>query len=459
MRHAASKRRDPPETQHPERAGSLLAHLSATYHCEYMQMVRRYAFRCFAFVITIFSFFVLTGCDKKLRVSAAPPPPAVTVAKPLEQDVIEWDTYNGYLEAVESVNVSARVSGMITSAPFTEGSLVKKSQVLFVLDERPFKADLDLKLADHERAKSQLAIALLTYQRLEAAHKQNAASQQDFDFNCHKADGLYAKADATVAGAKASVEIARLNLEWCQVTSPIDGRVSRKMVTVGNMVTGGVSVPTLLTTIQSVGPIYCNFDVDERSVLKYQKLSAEKKRLHERDGKVPCFARLGNETEFLHAGYIDFLDNRADATTGTLRARGLLQNTSGLLTPGFYMSLRIPGSGRYKALLVPDNAIGNDQSHRTVLVVNKDNLVEVRPVQIGALFGDMRSITSGLSPNDKVIVNGQMRAFPGTPVTPTEIALQVDPQSYAGPNVATSDESRSIPVVQPMARTTNGKTP
>jgi RND family efflux transporter MFP subunit len=412
--------------------------------------------RLFVRFVVLCPFFVLGGCTQKPPAPPAPPPSPVTVATPLQHEVIEWDTYNGYLEATESVTVSARVSGMIVAAPFTEGSLVKKNQVLFVLDDRPFKADLDLKVADHDKAKAQAALALLNLNRLEEAHRRNSVSQQEYD--TAKAD--YARAQAAVDGAKASVELSRLNLEWCQVTSPIDGRVGKKVVTVGNLVSGAGPIPaTLLTTIQSVSPIYCNFDVDERSVLKYQKLAQEKKRTHEREGKVPCYAKLGNETDYVHAGYVDFVDNRLDAATGTLRARGLLQNASGLLTPGFYASLRIPGSGRYKALLVPDTAVGNDQSHRTVLLINKENVVEVRPVQIGALFGDLRAIASGLSPGDRVIVNGQMHAFPGTTVAPTEVALKADPSSFAEPGATASDKANSISPVQPTAEATTGKTP
>jgi membrane fusion protein, multidrug efflux system len=404
------------------------------------------------FVVIGFAL-IFSGCGKVSPTAPTPPPPAVTVAKPLQQDVIEWDTYNGYLEAKESVNVSARVSGMIVAAPFEEGTLVKKSQVLFVLDERPFKADLDLKLAEFEKAKAQVVIAQLNFQRMEDARKHNVVSQQDYDSAKAECD----KALAALGGAKASVETSRLNLDWCQVTSPSDGRVSRKIVTVGNLITsgGGAAPPTLLTTIQSVSPIYCNIDVDEQSIQKYQRLAAEKKRVHERDGRVPCFVRLGSEVTFRHAGFIDFVDNRLDMSTGTQRMRALLPNDSGTLTPGFYASLRIPGSGRYKALLVPDAAIGSDQSHRTVLVINQANIVEVRTVEVGALFGDLRAITSGLSPDEKVIVNGQMKAFPGTPVTPTESTLQLNSSSIADSGTASLLERIPTAGVSP----TSGKTP
>lgn len=398
------------------------------------------------FIKALLAITFVTGCERAIPIPA-PVPPAVTVAKPLQQEVFEWDTYNGYLEAVDTVNVSARVSGMIVAAPFVEGSIVKKNQLLYEIDERPFKADLDLKLADEEKAKAEVAIALLNYRRQEDIYKRNASSQQDFD--TAKAD--YAKATAVLAGTKASVETARLNLSWCQVTSPIEGRIGRKIITIGNLVTGGggPGTPTQLTTIQSVSPIYCNIDVDERSIQKYLKLAWEKKRTHERDGKVPCYARLSTETAFSHVGFIDFLDNRLDSTTGTQRMRGLIQNESGKLTPGFYANLRIPGSGLYQALLVPDAAIGNDQSQRTVLVVNKENTVEVRIVEIGALFGSLRSIRSGLTPNDKVIVNGQMRAFPGAPVAPTESELKYEPPMLVNASTHSAIPSNTLPVSQP----------
>ena len=410
-----------------------------------------------AISIAIGSASAFNGCSK-LRpappaAAAAPPPPAVTVAKPLQQDVIEWDTYNGYLEAKESVNVSARVSGLIMSAPFEEGSVVRKSQVLFEIDERPFKADLDSKLADVERSKAEVAIAQINYRRTDDVLKRGASSQQDFD--SAKAD--LNKAMATLAGSNAAVETSRLNLEWCKVTSPVDGRVSRKIVTAGNLVIGGAgpATPTLLTTIQSVSPIYCNIDVDEQSIQKYQRLATEKKRVHEREGNVPCFVRLGSEKGYPHSGHIDFVDNHLDASTGTLRMRGLLPNASGTLIPGFYASLRIPGSGRYKATLVPDSAIGSDQSHRTVLVVNKENVVEMRIVETGALFGDLRAITSGLSPDERVVVNGQMKAFPGAPVAPTETTLKFDPSSIADSGATPRREPASTAAAAPAP----GKTP
>jgi len=389
--------------------------------------IHGYAFAFLTALIGVGSF----GCSGKAPVSQAPPP-AVTVAHPVQKNVVEWDTYTGYLEAPESVSLAARVSGLITEAPFNEGSVVKKGDLLFVIDDRPFKADLDAKLAAQQVTEAQQAIAKVTYDRLLGLQHDKAVAQQDID----NAKANIDQANAAFAGAKAAVESSRLNLEWCRVMSPIDGRVSNKLVTVGNLVNGGQGQPTMLTTIESVTPVYCYVDVDENSVLKYQKLALEKKRDGALSGMVPCYVGLANETGFPHGGYIDFVDNHVDPTTGTLRARGVLPNQSGMLIPGFFARLCVPGSDQYATLLVPDIAIGSDQNQRTVLVVNKDNVVEPRVVQPGALFGKLRSIVSGLNPDDRVIINGQMHARPGAIVMPTEQAINVDSAAFSNPESA-----------------------
>jgi membrane fusion protein, multidrug efflux system len=406
------------------------------------------------------------GCGGKPPASEAPPP-AVTVAHPVQKDVIEWDTYTGYLQAPESVNLAARVSGLITEAPFVEGSIVNKGDLLFVIDDRPFKADLDAKLAAQQVAEAQQKIAKITYGRLQGLRKDNAVSQQDID----NAKASIDQADATVAGAKAAVESSRLNLEWCKVLSPINGRVSKKLVTVGNLVNGGQGQATLLTTIESVTPMYCYVDVDEHSVLKYQKVAVERNFISDRNGKVPCYVQISNESGFPHEGFIDFADNHVDPTTGTLVLRGVLDNGSGLLTPGFFARLCIPGSGRYATLLVPDTAIGNDQNQRIVLVVNNENSVQARVVQVGALFGGLRSIVSGLNPDDLVIINGQMHARPGATVAPTVETIQVDsaafsdPGSAVAPTIPTTEAISSpqtmnaAPATEPSTQPTTGNIP
>jgi RND family efflux transporter MFP subunit len=393
------------------------------------------------------------GCHKQSPVASAPPPADVSVAHPVEKDVVEWDTYTGYLQAPEVANVAARVSGLIVEMPFQEGSIVKKGDVLALIDERPFRADLNSKLAEEQKAEATLAIANVTYQRVSNLKKSNpgAVSQQELD----NSNAVVEQSKAALAAAKAAVESSQLNLEWCRVLSPIDGRVSNKAVTVGNLVMGGTGMGqmTMLTTVQSVSPIWCYVDVDENSVLKYQKLAKERALLSTREGKVPCYVQLGNETGFLHKGVIDFVDNHVDTTTGTQRIRGVLKNESGELIPGYFARLTIPGSGRYHAVLVPDTAIGNDQSQRDVLVVDKENKVSVRPVVLGALFGGLRSIVSGISPEDRVVINGQMHARPGSVVNPIDSEIKVNDADFTDPGEdiagamptgdATSSQSKS----------------
>lgn len=401
--------------------------------------------------LILFAAGGLVGCRAKAPAMGAPPPPDVSVARPVTKQVVEWDTYTGHLQAPEMVNVVARVSGLIMDMPFQEGAMVKKGDVLAVIDERPFKAELDSKEAELQKAQAALKIANVTFNRL--AHlKQSTAgavSQQDVD----NAEAVVSQNQATVGAAKAAVDSARLNLEWCRVLSPIDGRASNKLVTVGNLVNGGAGFQmTLITTVQSVSPIYCYVDVDENSVLKYQRLAKERALMSVRDGKIPCYVQLADETGFSHKGVIDFVDNHVDATTGTMRIRGILDNESGKLVPGMFARLSVPGSGRYNAVLVPDAAISNDQSQRDVLVVDKDNKVAMRPVKLGALFGNMRSIVSGLGKDERVVVNGQMHARPGAVVNPLEVKIKVDEANFVDPG---TEIARSAPTdgSQPSAHT------
>ncbi len=348
-------------------------------------------------VLAVASLMLLavgSGCGDK-SASVTPPPPSASVAHPLQREVVEWDNFSGHLQSPEVANVAARVSGLIMLMPFVEGAVVKRGDLLAVIDDRPFKADLDSKLADEQKAESTLAIARITFDRMVTLMKKNAVAEQEFD----NARAACDQAAAAVAGAKAAVASSRLNLEWCRVLSPIDGRVGDKLVTVGNLVTGGAgqAPPTLLTTVTSIDPMYCYVDVDEHSILKYQKLAAERRLLSARDGKLPCFIGLENESDYPRKGSIDFMDNHVDPATGTIRVRAVVENTSGQLIPGCYARLRVPGSGRYRTLLVPDEAVGSDQSQHTVLVVDKENNVQVRTVQLGALFGRLRTIVSGIS--------------------------------------------------------------
>lgn len=364
----------------------------------------------------------ITGCDRGAGPAGGPPPAAVTVTRPVRHDVVEWDEYTGMTTAPETVNVAARVSGFIESAPFTEGAVVNRGDLLFVIDPRPFQAALNARLADAAKAQAQATLAADQLQRYTLLRQQQSVSAQDYE-NVKSASD---QANAALQAANAAVEAARLDLEWTRVVAPILGRVGRKLVTPGNLVNGGAGQATLLTTIESIDPMYCYFDVNEQAVLKYQRLTREKRRASARESRVTVLMQLSNETTFPHAGVIDFIDNRIDPGTGTIRVRGVFANPDHTLLPGFFVRVRVPGTGRYPALLLPDVAIGVDQNLKFVLVVGPDNTVERRTVTPGALFGRLRAIESGVSEQDRVIINGQQKARPGSKVAPTEQPISPD---------------------------------
>lgn len=350
------------------------------------------------------------GCKPPAAPPPPPPPPTVTVAQPVKREVLEWDEYTGHLEAVESVDVRARVSGLIVAAPFKEGSVVQQGAVLVEIDARPFQAELDARLADVARAAAQVRLAQIEYDRVNGM-SADVRTPTEWDA---AAAGVQ-EAQAQEEAAKAAVESARLNVEWCQVKAPVTGRISNRYVTPGNLITGGTGSGTLLTTITSIDPIYCYVDVDERSMLKYQRLTREGER---RAAGLLVGLQLANETDFPHEGVIDFVDNRVDPATGTIRTRGVFANPDAALIPGSFARVRVPGSGRYETLLVPDSAVATNQNTKLLYIVDPNNTVQMRPVKLGPLFGDWRSIQSGVGPEDRVITTGQMRARPGMRVAP-----------------------------------------
>ena len=385
------------------------------------------------------------GCEKPAP-PPAPPPPPVTVARPVQREVIEWDEYTGHLEAKETVEVRAGVSGFIDSADFEEGSLVKAGQLLFVIDPRPFEAELALQQAEVQRARAQRDFAMNEFKRIKGLRPTGGASELELE----NARQRMLEAEASIAAAAARVRAAEVNLGFTRVTAPISGRISRKYVTPGNLINGGEGQSTLLTTIASIDPIYAYMDVDEQSVLKYQRLSIEKKRDSARDMQIPIFMGLSNEAGFPHEGLVDFVDNRIDPATGTLRGRGVFTNDAGYLTPGMFVRLRIPGSGRYVTLLVPDLAIGTDQDQRFVLVVNDQGIVERRVVKLGALFGRFRAVEEGITASDRIIINGLQRARPGAPVNAQETQLNADDVLVTAPG---SPATQQLPTTRRLPST------
>jgi RND family efflux transporter MFP subunit len=385
----------------------------------------------------LFCGSLFTGCSRQ-PAAQAPPPPTVSVTRPLQRSVTDWDEYTGHLVSPQTANIAARISGIIEEAPFKEGALVKKGDVLFVIDERPFKADLDNKKANVAKDEAQVTLTEAQLVRFKDLLTKHAVSQQDYDTN----RANYEQAVAQLSADRAAAETSRLNLEWTRVTAPIDGRVSRIYVTVGNLVNGGAGQATMLTTIVSVDPMYCYVSVPERAFLAYQAYAAREKGASVRDAQIPCFVKLENEAGFPHAGAIDFIDNSLDTTTGTIQVRGVIPNANGELTPGLFAQMRITGSGPYQALLIPEIAVGAEQNERVLMVVDKENVVGTRKVKLGELFGSLRSIVDGLKPEDRVIVNGLQLVRPGAKVSPQDVPVSAEALSA----LAAMDAGAAVPV-------------
>jgi membrane fusion protein, multidrug efflux system len=360
--------------------------------------------------------FVLVGngCGK----SGGPPPPqmaTVTVMHPRDEGVTDWEDFPGRLQSPQSTSIQARVSGLITETPFKEGALVHTGDVLFVIDDRPFKADLDNKKATVAKDAAQVDLTNAQLARSQRLLNTHVVDQQDFDI----AEANYRQAQAQLAADQAAQESSELNMEWTRVRAPINGLVSKINVTVGNLITGGVGNGTALTTLVSVDPLYCYVPVPERTYLKYEEY-ARKEGKTVRESQIGCSVELENETDFPHKGVIDFVDNSVDPDTGTIQMRGVFQNPDNFLTAGLFARMRIEGGGKYKALLVPDEAVGTDQNERFLLVVDPSNTVVSKRVQLGRLVGDMRVIDDGITAEDRVIVNGLQMARPGAKVNVEE---------------------------------------
>jgi RND family efflux transporter MFP subunit len=384
-------------------------------------LIRSKTFSLLALTLWLFAL----GCGHEPPGVASLPPPAVSVAPPLEREVIDYDEYTGRMAAVEEVEVRARVRGYLIKVNFTEGTEVRQGEVLFEIDPRPFQADLDAAKGQVAQWEAKLTRAEADVVRNERLLPKGAASQKDLD----TAISDRGEARAAIQSARAAVERAALDLEFTKVTAPISGRVSRALVTKGNLVNAGGGDATLLTTIVALDPIYVYFDVDERALLQYQQAARERaggnnQAAGVREAKIPVNLGLANEAGFPYTGVIDFADNQLDSQTGTIRVRGVFANANRTFTPGLFARVRIPVGDKYQALLVPERAIGTDQGQKYVLAVNKENVVEYRAVKLGRLHDGLRVIQDGLKPDDLVIVNGIQRARPGVSVTPqrTEVA-------------------------------------
>lgn len=419
------------------------------------------------------SLLLLAGCDQDAPAPSQLPPVEVLVSKPVVMTIVEWDEYTARLDAIDSVEVRARVSGYLESTHFNEGQSVSRGDLLAVVDPRPFQAAFNaaaarlveaqarlaeaqalLKQSMAEKADSdaQLALANKRLERAKRLVQSDAIATEEVDVR--ESEQLQATAaieasNAKIESAKAGIatamaaietaisieEAAALDLQYTQIRAPISGRISQRYVTEGNLISGGTNQSTLLTTIVSSNPIHCYFDASEQEFLKYVRLSRSGERASSRDVKNPVFVALVDEKGFPHSGHMDFVDNRIDPNTGTMRGRAILDNTDELLTPGLFVKLRLPGSGRYDAVLIPDSAVGSDQTEKFVYVISKPSLseetskgsgptVERRSVELGPISHGLRIVRSGLDGSEEIVTRGLQRIFPGVAVSPKSIQIE-----------------------------------
>ncbi len=347
------------------------------------------------------AIILATGCTK----SAPPPamaPTAVTVAAVEQKNIVEWNEFTGRVEPVQSVEIRPRVSGYIQEVKFQSGQLVKKGDVLFTIDPRWNQAVFDQRQAEYDQAKNEA-------NRTAVLLKGNAISTEEADAR-----------KAHYEEAKAMLDSAELDLEYTVVRAPIDGRVSRALLTEGNYVSGNAGNASLLTTVVSVDPVYVIADIDEDTLLKFNQLVHDKKLGDENGGRVPVALQLADEKDYPHQGYIESFDNQLNPDTGSILMRAVFANTDGMIVPGLFARIRLPLSENHPALLVDERAIGTDQAQKFVLTLTATNTVQYRPVELGPVIDGKRIVRSGLTAGEKIVVNGLSRVRPGMPVTPQD---------------------------------------
>jgi len=346
--------------------------------------------------------------------AGAPAGPPVTVANPVYKKIVEWDEYPGQFKAIDSIDVRARVSGYLEQIHFTDGQVVRQGDLLFTIEKRPFEIALNSARAQLAEANAQLSLANRNLKRYEKMREGNIVGESDYD---DRVEAVSA-GKAAVASATAEVEQAELDLGYTEIHAPVTGRISRHEVSAGNLITGGYTGDvTLLTTIVSLDPIYFEFDVSEANYLAYQRAAERGVMASMRDNKIEVFAKLPDEEQWTHKGTLEFLDNQVNETSGTIRARATFPNADNVFTAGQFAHIRVPGSEPYEAVLLPETAIVTDQSQKIALVVADDGTVGVKILRVGPTYNGMRIIREGLAATDKVVINGLLRARPGSKVT------------------------------------------
>jgi multidrug efflux system membrane fusion protein len=368
----------------------------------------------------------LSGCDESKAAAAAPAGPPVTAASVIERNISETEEFSGRLEAVERVDIRSRVGGFIVSTNFTPGGMVKKGDLLFVIDPRPFQADASRAEAAASSARARADLAKLELARAERLLADKAIAQREFD---EKASGMK-ELDANVRAAQASLEAARLNLSYTRVLSPINGRVSKAEVTTGNLIDGSV----ILTSVVSNNPIYASFDGDEDTYLRVARVAQT---------GAPVIVKVGlaNETGFPHTGKLEFVDNTLDAKTGSVRMRATFDNSDNTLVPGLFARVELGGNGtQTRAILISDRAVGTDQNRKFVYVIKADSTAEYRAVTLGPVIDGLRVVRDGVKPGEKIVVNGLQRVHPGAPVTAQLVAMDADVKPAADAKLAVASK-------------------
>lgn len=378
-------------------------------------MLYRVSFRRLLGAALVFAVGVaVAGCAAEDQAPPAPAAPEVTVATPVQRDVINFADFTGRTEAIEAVDIRARVPGELQRMEFTPSSPVRQGDLLFIIEPEPYIAAVDIAVANIQMWESELVRAHSDLSRLEQAIQTNAVSEQDVD----SARADVQRAEANLSAAQAGLRTAEINLSYTEVRTPIDGIVSRNLVDLGNLVGAGEN--TLLTTVVNIQPLYAYFDVSESLILRLFEERGAGLGERDRSDDTPVFLGVDTEEGWPHEGTLDYLDNIVDSSTGTIQSRGVFPNEGGMLLPGLFARIRVPLGVEENAVLVEETAIGTDLGGKFVLVVGADDIVELRHVELGALEDDgMRVVRSGLAADERYIINGLQRARPGLPVTPT----------------------------------------
>jgi len=389
----------------------------------------------FSILPALLAAAVLAGCSRSQATAgpgAAPPPPTVSVAEVLSKPLRDFEEFTGRLEPVTTVSIQPRVAGFIDSAQFAEGAHVKKGQLLFRIDARPFQAEVDRLAAQVKRARTQSTLAAANRDRGNQLIAKHVIAQQDYDV-------LEATANSSkddIGAAEAALEAARLNLEFTQVRSPIDGRVSRMLITPGNL----VGITSVLTTVVSDDPVYAYFDADEQTYLRFAH--------HDTGSASPVYMGLVDEQGYPHEGQLDFVDNQVDPRSGTIHARAVFANKDGRYTPGLFARIKLVGGDTRDTVLIDERAVGTDLGKKFVLALKKDNTLEYRPVALGANIDGLRVVNQGLAIGDVIVVNGLQHVRPGATVTPARVTMEA--------NGAVAQLAPTAPATKKVASTATG---